>query len=140
MITRQWKPFWLLVCSLVVEVTVYMVVTAAIQRQRPPVRFLEDLRPDASFPSGHTAAAFALYFAIAVAATTVTRNRVWRRAAWTAAVAVPLLVGVSRLYRGMHHPTDVAAGYVMGVGCVAISVLAIQVYGVVSGRRTERVV
>jgi undecaprenyl-diphosphatase len=34
---------------------------------------------------------------------------------WLAAVAVILLVGVSRVYLGVHHPTDVIGGFAVGV-------------------------
>nr|WP_240805271.1 phosphatase PAP2 family protein [Streptomyces sp. A1547] len=58
-----------------------------------------------SFPSGHAAAAVA--FAAAVAPS-------WPLAA--AACAVPtLLVGLERIHAGAHHPSDVAAGAVIGL-------------------------
>jgi membrane-associated phospholipid phosphatase len=39
-------------------------------------------------------------------------------------VAVPILVAVSRLYRGMHHPTDVVFGALNGLACLAVAVYA----------------
>ena len=36
-------------------------------------------------------------------------------------VAVPLLVAYGRLYRGMHHPTDVVGSYINGLACIAIA-------------------
>ncbi len=135
-IKRLWRQLALVVFSIAIEVAVYMMVTSVIRRHRPPVHWLEQLRPFASFPSGHTAAAFALYFAIAIVVTTLTTNRVWRVAAWTLAAIAPVIVAVARLYRGMHHPTDVAAGYLMGAGCVAVSMLAVRVGGVVADRRS----
>jgi undecaprenyl-diphosphatase len=134
-IKRMWRPLALVVFSVVIEVATYIMVTSVILRRRPPVHWLDQLRPDASFPSGHTAAAVALYFAIAIAVTTLTRNRAWRVAAWALAALAPLVVAVARLYRGMHHPTDVAAGYLMGLGCVAVAMLAVRVGGVVADRR-----
>jgi membrane-associated phospholipid phosphatase len=123
------------VFSVVAEVTIYLMVTTVIRRHRPPVHWLDKLRPYASFPSGHTAAAFALYCSIAIVVTMFTANRGWRIAAWALAGIAPVVVAVARLYRGMHHPTDVVAGYLMGAGCVAIAVLAVRVGGVVADRR-----
>ena len=60
-----------------------------------------------SFPSGHTQACANLYTAIARA---VNRKRFW-----TLAFVLPALVGISRLYLGVHWPTDVIAGYAIGI-------------------------
>ena len=45
-------------------------------------------------------------------------------AAWTFAVALPIIVAVSRMYRGMHHPLDVAAGVLVGIGALTIVLFA----------------
>ena len=39
----------------------------------------------------------------------------------TLLVAVPLLVAYGRLYRGMHHPTDIVGSYINGLTCIAIA-------------------
>ena len=45
------------------------------------------------------------------------------------AIAIPLLVALSRMYRGMHHPTDVAAGLMVGIGTLIVAVAAARVAG-----------
>ena len=60
-----------------------------------------------SFPSGHTHVSANFFTSIARA---VNRKRFWILAA-----TVPALVGLSRLYLGVHWPMDVAAGYVLGI-------------------------
>ena len=132
---RRWQPFGILFLSLIAEATLYYAVTLAVPRRRPAVEQLEQLRPDASYPSGHSAAAFALYFSIAVAVTCFTRHRWVRHTAWAVVVCAPIIVAVSRVYRGMHHPTDVIAGYSMGVGCVIIALAATRAGAAV---RTDR--
>ena len=62
-----------------------------------------------SFPSGHTSASFA-----AASAWWRTLPRRWMRAA---AVALAALMGLSRLYVGVHFPSDVAAGVLVGLLC-----------------------
>ena len=47
-----------------------------------------------------------------------------RIAAWAMAIAIPVLVALSRMYRGMHHPLDVAGGLVVGVGALLVLLFA----------------
>lgn len=81
------------------------------QRTRPWVDFpaliplVAEHDPN-SFPSGHTSAAFA--FALAVART---EGKRWLK---IAAVVLAVLMGLSRLYVGVHYPTDVFIGFLVG--------------------------
>ena len=78
-----------------------------VGRDRPPVEKLDPPAPSGSFPSGHTAAAVAFYAGVFVVVCWHTRNRLVRAVFAVVAVAAPITVGVSRAYRGMHHPIDV---------------------------------
>ncbi|MGX1560955.1 phosphatase PAP2 family protein [Streptomyces sp. NPDC055506] len=91
------------------------VVKQMYRRRRPPEEWVpeEELeeRPDSSsFPSGHTAAAFAFTGAV---------TTVWPAAG--AACAVPAgLVAAQRVHSGAHYPTDVAAGGAIGLTAAAL--------------------
>ncbi|MCS6923966.1 MAG: phosphatase PAP2 family protein [Fimbriimonadales bacterium] len=63
-----------------------------------------------SFPSGHTTTAFALAFWVFLLAH-ATRYRVWGYGA----LLLAGLIGLSRIYRGVHYPSDVLAGAFIGV-------------------------
>ena len=72
------------------------------------------LWPTSSFPSGHTGAAMALYGAIAILLLWI-YGRSWKtQFAAFVLFCLPIVVAVSRLYRGMHHPSDVIAGAICG--------------------------
>ena len=109
MVMRRWRVAAFIVAAIAVEAATYRVATWVIHRQRPNVPRLDDLPADASYYSGHTAASIAVYCGIALLITSRVRSGWIRVAVWTIAIAIPALVAFSRMYRGMHHPTDVAA-------------------------------
>jgi len=113
-VRRLREPLFL-VAAVVGEVTTFVAVTAIVNRHRPPVPHLDASPPTSSFPSGHTAAAVCLYGGIALLLGVLIKRRNVRRLMWVIAAAVPVLVAVGRLYRGMHFPTDVLAGGLLGV-------------------------
>lgn len=72
-----------------------------------------------SFPSGHSSGSASLYPALAVQ---------WRKK-WLliVAIAIPFLVGISRVFLGVHYPTDVLAGWALGVGLVFLNYFLLKV-------------
>lgn len=90
-----------------------------VGRDRPYVAYPDLISPHSyedspSFPSGHTASAFALATSLCV------RYPKWYVIAPSAAYAVS--VGMSRMYEGVHYPTDVMAGAAIGAGSAVASI------------------
>ena len=123
-IRRNWSVVGFILAAIGVEAATYRATTLVIHRQRPAVPRLDDLPADASYFSGHVAASVAVYCGIALIVTRAVHDRWLKVACWTIAIAIPLLVGFARMYRGMHHPTDVAAGALVGVGALVVAFLA----------------
>jgi undecaprenyl-diphosphatase len=123
------------VVAICVEGAVYLTATYFVTRTRPPVHRLEQLIVSDSFPSGHVAAAVVLWFAVALLVWTATENRWLRCAAVIVAAAAPVIVALSRMYRGMHYPTDAIVGYAIGWACVAIGILAVRTAWTAADRR-----
>ena len=116
----------ILVVGLSLEVTVFLTATLAVDRERPDVPKLDDAPPTSSFPSGHTAAAVVLYLGLALLCSSAVRQVVARAALLVVAALVPAGVAIARLYRGMHHPTDVMAGALLGLACLGLAVLIVR--------------
>ena len=124
MVMRRWRVAAFIVAAIAVEAATYRVATWVIHRQRPNVPRLDDLPAAASYYSGHTAASIAVYCGIALLITSRIRSGWIRVVVWTIAIAIPALVALSRMYRGMHHPTDVAAAVMVGIGSLLVAVAA----------------
>jgi undecaprenyl-diphosphatase len=124
---RHRRDALVIVYGLTVEITVFLSVTFLVDRPRPGVPHLSSLPATSSFPSGHTAASVVLYGGLALAVHSLTERRALRVAAWSVAVVIALTVGVSRVYRGMHHPSDVIVGAAFGVACLFVAVHAARV-------------
>jgi len=105
-VTRRWRPVAYVAALMVGEVTAFLVAAAVVKRPRPDVRQLDSHLPTSAFPSGHEAATCCVYIAIAVLVLGCAR-RWWRWLSLVPAIAMPVLVALSRMYRGEHHPTDI---------------------------------
>jgi undecaprenyl-diphosphatase len=73
-----------------------------------------------SFPSGHSLTSFALWGFFAWWIVSIRPKDVWRWALALLGIVIAALVALSRLYLGVHWPTDVTAGVFLGFGWVAV--------------------
>jgi len=88
------------------------VVKLIVARPRPTLEHLSHLTT-LSFPSEHTTQAAAVYLTIAIMLSKGL-NRGWRELVIVVAVLIALAVAWSRVYLGVHYPTDVIAGLLLG--------------------------
>lgn len=115
--TGQW---WFAVVpgiAVAIQAAVFMLSALLVGRDRPDAEALDEAPPTSSFPSGHTGASVAFWLSTALLVQRV--HQKWLRVVLTVACcAVPVLVAYSRLYRGLHHPSDVLVGALNGAVCV----------------------
>ncbi|HTU91304.1 MAG TPA: phosphatase PAP2 family protein, partial [Gemmataceae bacterium] len=91
-------------------------VKYVIKRERPDVAWRLIARPKSpSFPSGHALNTMASFGSLALLASRRLRRRVVRALVLVAGFMLPLLIGVSRTYLGVHYPSDVLAGWTAGL-------------------------
>ncbi|WP_036960234.1 phosphatase PAP2 family protein [Promicromonospora kroppenstedtii] len=117
--TRLWWYAVVPAIAVAVQAAVFMLATLVVSAERPEVEQLDAAPPTSSFPSGHSGASVALYVSLALMAQRI--RYAWLRVSVTVVLlALPLLVIYSRLYRGMHYPSDVAVGVLNGLVCVVL--------------------
>ncbi len=135
---RWWRLAAFFLTAILIEVSAYRAIVALVPRERPEVQRLEDLPVLHSFPSGHVAASIAVYGSLALVLAAHLRDSRWRYAAYAFGVFMPLLVAGSRMYRGMHNPTDALAGVLMGCLAVAAAIFVSRIVGVAVRNREAR--
>lgn len=134
---RRWLIAAFAIFVLTVESATYRVTSLAVPRDRPSVPRLEHLEPDASYPSGHTAASIAVYSGLVLLLTTRFTSSLKKALAWTAAILLTTFVALSRMYEGMHHPLDVAGGVLVGIGAILVLLFACRAAAAAAERRTR---
>jgi len=118
--TRQWWVAVLPAIAVAVQASVFVLAAAVSGRARPDVAHLDPAPPTSSYPSGHVGASTALYFTLAAVAQRI-QNASLRRIVTLGCLVLPLLVAYARLYRGMHHLSDVIVGFLNGLASALIA-------------------
>jgi membrane-associated phospholipid phosphatase len=124
----SWRPLALLAGAAAGAWVVQVAVKQLVERPRPPAGLALSHATGFAFPSGHATDAAAVYGMLAVLLARPPRRPT--RAVVGATVGLIALVGLSRLYLGVHWLTDVLAGMVLGAGWIVALVLA-------AGRRAD---
>jgi membrane protein DedA with SNARE-associated domain len=117
---RRWTELWVLVAGMAITQTGIDVLKEVVDRPRPTGGLVE--AAGSSYPSGHAAHAV-FYLWLAVTIVLRLRPGMARGAAVvTAGFALTALIGLSRVYLGVHYLSDVSGGWALGA--VAFSLAA----------------
>ncbi len=118
--TGRWRTAVLLFITVLGSEVLDQAIKASFRRPRP-VPFFGLVEPMGySFPSGHAMVSCTFFGILAAIAAARTASRVGRVLSYAAAAALVAAIGLSRIYLGVHYPSDVLAGYAAAVAWVFI--------------------
>lgn len=124
-VTRRWRPVVYIAALMFGELAAFLAAAAVVKRPRPDVSHLDQHLPTSAYPSGHTAATTCLYIAVAILVIGHARGW-WRWLFLIPAIAMPILVATSRMYRGEHHPTDVLGSLIFSALWLTVATMLIK--------------
>jgi undecaprenyl-diphosphatase len=111
---RSWRPLLFAVCALGGSALLVAGIKVVIGRNRPDRSHQALSESGFAFPSGHSASALVGWALVAWLVCKLTTSRTVQAAAWVAAGMLAVAVGLSRTYLGVHYPSDVIGGWVLG--------------------------
>ena len=113
-IRRLWLTMWLVLGGTVTGSIAVALAKALVARPRPDLTDHLVTISSASFPSGHAANSAIIYLTIATILMQIVEGRAARSYVLIAAALLVVAIGCSRVYLGVHWPSDVLAGWSFG--------------------------
>ena len=126
---KGWRPLVVLAMAQGGSVVLYDLVKVLVGRPRPYIEPLIVTVTGYAFPSGHATQAVAVCGALAFLVSGWTGRWSVKVGAWAAAAVVALVVGLSRVYLGVHWPSDVIGGWVLGGLWLAAVLMTLRAFG-----------
>ncbi|WP_195694669.1 phosphatase PAP2 family protein [Priestia megaterium] len=117
----------LFVAAILGSSVLFRILKQIFQRERPNLHRLIEIS-SYSFPSGHATNAFAFYGILAFLLWRHLPTRWGRTILILLSVIMILAVGTSRIYLGVHYPSDVLAGYLVSIFWLTIIIWLYQRY------------
>jgi len=136
LVWRSWAPLIVMTVTATGVAGLTVVFKAVLGRARPPLAQAVAAADGFGFPSGHAAAAAAVCGVAAWLCGLRMRSKRGRIAVWAVAAMLAALVGISRIYLGVHWTSDVLGGWAVGVLWMAVVVSGWTALGRISGPRS----
>ncbi|MCS0653817.1 MULTISPECIES: phosphatase PAP2 family protein [Bacillaceae] len=118
---------WFMVLSSGLGALFNLLLKWIFKRERPDIRPLIE-EQGFSFPSGHSMGSFIFYGSLAYMIIHLAKRKRWK-AAWTLMLSsFIIMIGLSRIYLGVHFPSDVIAGFAAGGVWLTIMIIGFRYY------------
>lgn len=111
----RWKAMLFVIASVVGGLVISLILKEIFDRPRPDVFAHRSHTMTPSFPSGHSANSAVAWLTMAVLLAKLVKSPGMKAYIFGIGLLIPLLVGLSRVFLGVHWPTDVIAGWLIGL-------------------------
>jgi undecaprenyl-diphosphatase len=136
-LTRHHWSVYMLFIALVGGILLNQALKGAFNRPRPSVVVGLDPVTSLSFPSGHAMVSLITYGTVAYLVGRLEPTPRLRTLTWLSTALVVLGIGLSRMYLGVHYPSDVLAGFIAGVAWLAFVASGMTALQYFAPRRPE---
>lgn len=120
LLSRRFRTALFIVVAVWGGLLVSSLLKTSFERPRPDLVSAETVVYTASFPSGHSMTAAVTYLTLAALLSRIQPRRCLKVYLLLVAIFVTVLVGISRVYLGVHWPTDVLAGWTAGAAWASL--------------------
>ncbi len=135
---KNWKFIVQTVLVLLLSTATNILLKSVINRSRPAHEHLVEVNT-LSFPSGHSMSAMGFY-GFLIYLTLVSKIPLVLKVSLAIVLVITILsIGISRIYLGVHFPSDVAAGFVGGLIWVTFCIVLFNIISLLRKRKTESV-
>src|SRR4029079_8350757 len=138
-LTRHKYSAILLLVSTIGGLVLNLILKTGFNRPRPTIFVPEVRAVSSSFPSGHAMSAAIVYGTVAYLAARLHKRRWARALIMIVALLVIVLICISRLYLGVHYPSDVVAGVSIGLAWAAFCMATLEAIQRLGARRDPRI-
>lgn len=108
------KRIWVIIGTVLVNLSINSILKIIFKRERPMAEYMWMSESSYSYPSGHTATSICVYLIILLITINTINNKKARTALIILSTFSMIIVPISRLVMGVHYPSDVLAGFLIG--------------------------
>ena len=123
---KNWKDRFIVISNLLLTVGVNQALKHIIMRERPPLERRLIKQGGFSYPSGHSMASLCVYGVLMYFVITKVKNKKLKILLTSLLTLMIIMIGVSRIYVGVHYPTDVIGGYLLTIVILIINISLIN--------------
>jgi membrane-associated phospholipid phosphatase len=128
LLARRYEAAALIPLSLLASTLFFATIKLVVARPRPLLEDARIIQSGFSFPSGHAAVSATFYGTLAYLLMRASKRETVKILVGLCAALLVFLIGLSRIYLGVHYPSDVVAGWIAGLFWLVLVAVAEHVY------------